>query len=271
MRVTSMLSGELAKRFKSYKLDTGIASDSAAIRQLLSIAFEGCEKADTAKLLHDVKSTTSWGARFSAAVSILSMMNAGPQRADYKHLDLSQRFELCMAAAKHLLAQRGEMDIDKAIAAGRRDTRRSKDRAGAEELLVFMASLNSQAVFNAIDPADLKDWITSMFAYRRGEGGESDFDYVVGRQHLLSILYSMGIKTAQGAKKKFDGSWVFSHNGGWMFLSSEAQDAFIPIAPSDYTDAFDPLDPHPENYSASGMVSAGDAKAHERWAHECAG
>ena len=264
-RIACRLSGELAEKYDAYKSDAGMPSDAAAIRRLLQIAFEKVERADADKLLHDVRATTSWGARFAAGCTVLGAMNASPDRAAYEHLSLNQRLELCMAAAGHLTAQRGKLDVERALAAGRRDVRRAHKKEGRGLLLEHMASLDSQAIFNVLDPEDLETWIVSMYAYRRGDEEEYGFDYEVGCQHLLSILDSMGVRTIPGAREKFNGSWVFSHEIGWKYLSVEAQEGFVPVTPSDYTDAFDPLDPHPENYSPTGIV----AKHERMWtAHE---
>ena len=259
------LFGRLEEKYAAYKENEGISSDTEAIRNLLAVALDACGAEGRDELLGAAGKASARAARFSAAAMALAAMQSGRERLDYAHLDIGQRAELAMAAAGALLAQKGNTDIDRALAQGRRELRRKHAKEGAEGLLRYMASLNSQIVFNAIDPRDLEEWISSMMSYRRGEDGGDGFSYEVGRQHLRSILADMGIRTAASAREKFNGQWRFSKEAGWVLLCAEALEDAEPVIPAQYTDAFDALDPHPENYSVTGAAAEADRIRHERW------
>ena len=273
-RYTFRVSAEDARAISEHREAHGCANDSEAIRALLQAglsADEGCVGTDGRKTLH---STLSKITHIGACLLVLQAIALSSERADLKNLSTNELFILARASADAYVRAHGKKDIDSAIERGRHALRKYRLKCGTIALLDYMAALNSQVIFNALDTSDLETWISSMFAYRRGQDCPSrqDFDYEVALGHLVAILSKMGVKIRDAAQEKFGSKrWTWTNESGWTYLTEETLINFEPVYVDNYTHVFDPLDPHPENYFSNRIVPDEVYAEHIRWCKQIYG
>lgn len=248
---------------EEYKVENGFDTISSALRHLIHESLytnKDQAMSPMAKAINDAKNEmlakNRYESKFMRANYVLSVLLFSEPRLDTKKLSAGQLSDLCLAVGDALAIQGKDIDIDRALAVGRKNLRVTKKRKAQDELLEYVADkLNSQVIFNTIDKTDLEDWISSMAKYRATKGKEEMFsnEGELGRQRLVALLSKMDIRTAKKAAERFDGSWYFSNETGWTQIAPELLGKIPSVYPGEYTKAWDSLDPNQGNYYESGI------------------
>lgn len=270
-RVALRLTDEQTSHIERIQAERG-ASRSEVVRELIDLGLEpdrvACEiKAIKDEIIETVRRASWKGTRASFTLFALATLEK-EKRLCADLCEEKELFKLCWLASEDMMLQKGVPDIARAISCASRKMRATNAYKKDDELIEYVSELNSQVIFDSLDKDDIEPWIVNMAAYRRADKiPERMLAKEAPRKELLRMLHAMGIECVDDARTYLENeAFVYSKDSGWKeALGDGWAGRACSVCVAELTDAIDSLDPHPENYSATGLASTWEEVRCERY------